>query len=140
MLVEKIKQDLLESRKSKDQRKAAFLSSLYADSVRIGKDNGNRDTVDAEVVAVVKKYLKGIDETVQHLTKEARDTTNQKLEQEWLSKFLPKQLEYSTLKDVIVKFSSENNTKSIGDIIKFLKADYEGQYDGKMASEIIKQL
>ena len=55
---------------------------------------------------------------------------------EVMNEFLPKMLTEDELKEVI-KASGLNN---IGQIMKYLKENYNGLYDGKIASKLIKEI
>lgn len=57
-------------------------------------------------------------------------------EYNYLSEFIKSQLSEEDLKKVIL----ESNLTKIGDIMKYLKDNYNGQYDGKLASKIIKEI
>ncbi len=142
-LVEKIKTDSLNARKAKDGLKATLLTTLYSEVVNVGKNNGNRDTTDAEAVAVVKKFLKGVDETLTALqgsTDPRRDTAQ--AEKLVLESYLPTQLSEAELKVAIADLIDalpEKNPKQMGVLMKQMKERYEGQYDGQLASKLIKE-
>lgn len=147
-LVEKIKTDSLEARKAKDGLRATLLTTLYSEVVNVGKNNGNRDTTDAEAVAVVKKFLKGVDETITHLGKnEMTEATAKAMmvardERIILDGYMPKQLSEAELKVAIADLIDalpEKNPKQMGVLMKQLKERYEGQYDGQLASKLIKE-
>ena len=67
MLLETINQDRNEARKMKYTATATLLTTLYSEAQMVGKNDGNRETTDAEVVAVIKKFVKNIDETLSNL-------------------------------------------------------------------------
>ena len=142
-LVEQIKTDSLNARKAKDGLKATLLTTLYSEVANVGKNNGNRDTTDAEAVAVVKKFLKGVDETLVAL----KATTDPRLdvalaEKSVLETYLPKQLSEAELKVAIADLIDalpEKNPKQMGVLMKQMKKRYEGQYDGQLASKLIKE-
>lgn len=142
-LVEKIKKDSLEARKAKDGLRATLLTTLYSEVVNVGKNNGNRDTTDAEAVAVVKKFMKGVDETLAALkaTTDPRHETAL-AEKLVLETYLPKQLSEAELKVAIADLIDalpEKNPKQMGVLMKQMKERYEGQYDGQLASKLIKE-
>lgn len=142
-LVEKIKKDSLEARKAKDGLRATLLTTLYSEVVNVGKNNGNRDTTDAEAVAVVKKFMKGADETLSAL-KATTDPRHETVlaEKLVLETYLPKQLSEGELKIVVaglVGALAEKGPKQMGVLMKQLKEQFEGQYDGQLASKLIKE-
>ena len=142
-LVEQIKIDSLSARKAKSELKATLLTTLYSEVVNVGKNNGNRDTTDTEAVAVIKKFLKGVDETLNFLGEKVDPRRDVALvEKAILEAYLPKQMSEYELKIVIADLIDtlpEKNPKQMGVLMKQLKERYDGQYDGQLASKMIKE-
>lgn len=147
-ILDQIKQDTIAARKAKNALKSALLTTLVSEVVNVGKNDGNRETTDAETVAVVKKFLKGVDETinaikdVSNVDGSADRYVNALHEQEILRRYLPAQLTEQELAAVVAQFVStltERNPKQMGAVMAFLKVNYDGQYDGKSASAVVKQ-
>lgn len=134
-LINSIKEEMFVAKKAKQTIKASLLNTLWAEAVRVGKDAGNRETTDTEVLAVVKKFLKGVEEVIVRSPSDKALTIATE-EQEILLSYLPKQLTRDELKDIIINFG----TKDKGTIMKSLKEQYAGLYDGKLASIIIGEL
>ena len=63
MILEKIKKQQLQARKEKSPIVGA-LTALMSEVAIVGKNNGNRETTDEEAVKVIKKFIKGINETI----------------------------------------------------------------------------
>lgn len=57
-----------------------------------------------------------------------------------LEKFLPKQLSKEELTQVIYTQKHLRGCETIGDLQKFLRENFNGQFDGKMATEIFKEI
>ena len=55
-----------------------------------------------------------------------------------LNAYLPQQLSEDKLRTIIDEFRLENPGANVGAIMGYLKANYEGLYDGKMASTLAK--
>lgn len=139
-LIEQIKQDQLAARKEHKALATSLLTTLIGEATAIGKNNGNRDVTDAEVVALVKKFTKGMDDTLGYLKDSNPEGSATVLaEKEILSAYLPKQLTEAELV-VVVAASMERVENTTGSLMKYLKDYYPGQYDGKMASTIIKYM
>jgi len=143
LIIEKIKEARLAAMKSKDAEKTSFLTILYSEVAMFGKNNGNRETTDEEAIKVLKKFVKGAEETIEIGEKNGRDVSKSKLELEILAEYLPKQLSEQDLKLIVDSFvaklpDNEKNKKSIGKVMSYLKTNYGGQYDGKIASDIVK--
>lgn len=139
-LFEQIKVDQLVARKSNNKLAASLLTTLIGEASAIGKNNGNRDVTDAEVVALVKKFVKGMDETLSYLGNNNDEATKMVLrEKKILDAYLPNQMDEAALTQAILDIMVLSGA-NVGKIMGALKAKFAGQYDGKMASEIIKDL
>lgn len=136
-LLKVIQDDQLSARKAKDAKAASLLTTLLSEAIRIGKDDGNRETTDVEVVAYVKKMTSGVEECVEALAPWDERIPDMMKEIELLKKYLPQQLSEAELRKVI---SDANLGKNVGAVMKFLKENYAGKYDAKLASEIVKAL
>jgi hypothetical protein len=140
-LLQKIQAASLEARKNRETDKAALLVTLYSEAAIIGKNDGNRESTDEEVVKVVKKFLSNNHDTMNALIRHGHSVEVLEKEAAILETFLPKQLteaELSTLIDVFVAQLPERNMKQIGAVMKQLNAGYAGMFDGGLASKLIK--
>jgi|SRR5271157_495879 len=140
-----IKAASLQARKNKETKKAALLSTLISEASMVGKNNGNRESTDGEVIAIVKKMVANANEIIDTLNRMPHVESNvgDLLEEvAVLSAFLPKQLSTQELTNCITNLINCYNATSIkdmGKIMKKLKEDFEGHYDGTEASKIIKE-
>ena len=112
---------------------ASLLTTLLGEAAMVGK-NAGRDTTDQEVVAVVKKFIKNLDETISALSTRGQDTTTFTAERKLLEQFLPQQLTELALQHI-----AENHS-SMPEFMKFLKEHHAGQYDGKLAATVAKSV
>lgn len=136
-LMQRIKNEQLEARKKKDVIKAGLLTTLIGEAVAVGKNDGNRETTEAELVAMIKKFIKNIDETLK-----VADTFQAREEKLILTELLPAQLSNEELAVVVKQLAGEvgaSSPKDMGKVMKVLKERYEGQYDGGAASAFVKQ-
>ena len=139
-LIEKIKLDQLAARKAHHPVAAALLTTLLGEASAIGKNKGNREPTDSDVIAIVKKFSDNIKETIGHLQKGGNTNVsalqNACLEKMLIAVYLPKQMSEdeltATIKTIVEKVGS-----SMGKVMGKLNADHEGLYDGKMASAIV---
>lgn len=148
MLIDQIKKDSLVARKARETDKATALSTLYSEASMIGKNDGNRETTDAEVVQVVKKFIKGIDETIKVLEKKIGnefltvEIAEYEAEKLLFSIYLPIQLREDELIVIIndnIETSGFSSMKDMGKVMGLLKENYEGMFDGKLASKIVRE-
>jgi uncharacterized protein YqeY len=125
-LIEQISADFLSAYKNKEMDKKDFLGLLKSEVTRDEKSPS-----DFTVVSKIKSMIKSAEST-DSLTKS---------ELSILHKYLPVQLSESDLTDAINNFIASNNIESVkemGKVMGWLKSEYNGQYDGKVASKIIK--
>ena len=139
-LLETIKNNLTEARKAKNAATSGVLSTLYSEAAMVGKNDGNREATDAEVVSKVKAFLKNIDETLKALPGGHAQIELLRKEKELLTKYLPQQMSQEELKTVVAEIGSahEKSMRAMGKIMGELKAKHDGKFDGKLASTLVK--
>jgi uncharacterized protein YqeY len=131
-LMEQIKTAQVTARKT-GAPEASLLTTLLGEAAMVGK-NANRETTDQEVVAVVKKFVKNIDETITALTSRNQDAGAFLMERGVLEQYLPMQLSENALLEVA------KCQESMPAFMKHLKENFAGQYDGKLASTVAKTI
>ena len=144
-LFTQIKADQLAARKAKDGLKATLLTTLIGELTAIGKNDGNREVTDADVVKLVKKFLDGVNETMA-LINDANNSDgsadryiNLLKEQTYLTVYMPQQMGEAKLTEVLTELVTETGP-NLGKLMGLLKERYAGQYDGKMASTLAKKV
>lgn len=137
-MINKIRKDSLQARKNKDKEVAKILTTLLSEIDMRGKNEGNRETTEKEAQEIISKFVKNINEVL----KNENDTEKQdiiKKEKLLYESYLPQQLSSSELVN-IVKNCINNDGLDMGGIMKFLKKNYMGEYNGREAAAIIKEL
>ncbi len=138
-LLNKIKTDQLAARRARDSVAASLLTTLYSEAATIGLNLGKRATTDREVIAVVKKFIKNIDECIAVVA----DPTTQLAEKKILEGYLPKQLTEQEITDIVSNILSGivcPTKKDMGIVMSTLKAMHSGCYDGALANKIVNSL
>lgn len=128
MLIEQISKDFMAAYKAKEMEKKDFLGVLKTEVTKESKT-----PEDAYVVAKIKSMIKNAAAT-NSLTESELEVLNQ---------YLPAQMSESDLRseiELIVNTNSYDGMKDMGKVMGELKANYEGQYDGGVASKIIKEI
>lgn len=140
-LMDTIRAAQVNARKAKDSATATLLTTLLGEAGSIGKNDGNRETTDAEAIAVIRKFIKNNEETAGYLSIEEQKAPYV-LENQLLGTFLPTQLSDAELKSVIIKLKEELNAgpKDMGKIMARLKVEHDGTYDGRLASTLVKEV
>jgi uncharacterized protein YqeY len=140
MILERIKKEQKQARLARDKFKASILTTLMAEVAIVGK-NAQRETTDEEATKVITKFLKGTNENMDILIKLGDTDRIPEIAKEMAiyKSFLPQQLTEDELKVEIVKFL-ETNKPNMGALMGYLKNNFNGQYDGKMANQLFKSL
>ena len=127
-LIEKINQDFMTAYKAKEMVKKDFLGVIKTEVTKESKT-----PEDSYIVGKIKSMIKNAEAT----------NSLSEAELEILNGYLPTQMTESVLKDKIKEYVNQNNInspKEMGRVMGWLKSNYDGQYDGKMASTIVKQI
>ena len=144
----KIKSDLLEARKSDDLVRKNLLTALFSETAMLGKNKGNRppeEMSDDETIGVIKKFIKGGEESYQLYANSGRTDRAAVAKEELalLEKYLPEQLTEDFLESFVKDFlakSPQSGKQVIGAIMKELNQQYQGRFDGRKANEVISRL
>ena len=145
-LLDQIRKDQLTARKNRESDRASLLTTLIGEAVMIGKNDGNRETTDAEVVSLIKKFIKNTEETYFAMAdREATQKIVDKLqfEKQILESYLPKQLSEEEIRKIVTEsmsYLSSAGSHLVGHLMRLLKEQYPGQYDGKLASKVVKEI
>ena len=146
-LFEKIKKDYYRTRLAKETIRINLLSTLIGDLESSAKFVDGKKVVDDQaVIGMIKKYLKNneiILEAVKRVPGRSPEEVSTQSESiyrttkeiEVLNSFLPQQLSEQELKDILKTLSQRPDFPNW---MKFLKANFAGLYDGKVAAEIFK--
>lgn len=149
-LITTIKSSSLQARKDKNAKLASLYSTLLAEAQMIGKNNGNRESTDSEVIAVIKKMINNANETITYINNipvtlndvDREQIANLRNEVFVLTNLLPAQLsntELSLVLDNLMVLHNATTIKDMGKVMKALKEEHEGTYDGTEASKLFKE-
>lgn len=136
-LLKRIAADQLTARKAGDKIAASVLTTLLGEASKLTAEDhkkGVTEVTDGRVIATVKSFTANVEQTL-GLAPEDRKPALQR-ELEVLSAYVPAQLTEDDLVRVIGGYKTEG--LNLGQIMGRLKTEYEGQYDGKLASSIAK--
>ena len=143
MLEDKLYKDYVEAMKAKNRQKSDFLSFVRAElkntAINLKKDKLD----DAEVLNVIKKQKKQLEEAKETIKDGQREEARQALIKEIaiLEEYLPKQLSESELTSVIeqvIKDTGAASMKDMGKVMKEVVAKVGAAADSKKISDIVK--
>jgi uncharacterized protein YqeY len=140
MLIDQIRADRIVAFKNKENIKKNLLGCLIGDACKIDKE-----PTDAFVLSIIKKFIDGAKIVIEN----AKDTdyefyqANQEID--ILETYRPKQLTEDDIRGKIYRLITagsieQPNLLNLGDIMKYFKTNFEGQYDGALVSKLAKKM
>jgi len=154
-LVEKLKEKKLELRKAKIKGEdvGAQLDDLtyvmdQADKAVLAQKSEAREPTDAQYIQEIKKFVNASKEVIKDMEtcSFGNPCTNLMLTKksqasiDFVSQFLPEQMTDTEIRSYVEKLIDSAPDANMGLIMKSLKFDHEGHYDGRTASTIIKEI
>lgn len=142
-MITKIKAASLVARKGRDPIKGDLLKTVIAEIEKKAKDDGQREVIDSDCLSVLKKFKKNIEDNIKLIP--VTDNTFHKragYELLILNSFLPVEMTENELNvaiEVIISDNSFSSMKDMGKVMKVLKDQYDGLYNGSLASKIVKE-
>lgn len=127
-LISRINEDFMLAYKAKEMEKKDFLGVLKTEVTKESKT-----PEDGYVVGKIKSMIKNAEST----------NSLSEMELTILNDYLPKQMGVNEIKQIVIDFVNENNInspKEMGKVMSYLKTNFDGQYDGKVASNLIKEV
>lgn len=137
MLQKQIQTDLKTAMLEKNEAVKSVLRVLIGEMNREGKE-----LEDTKVVAAVKKMVENNKIILTSAAASVEAKEQAVLEIKTLEKYLPTQLDEVALKSAIAGIIAEksySSLKDMGKIMSDLKTKYAGQYDGAIASKLVKE-
>ena len=135
----KIQKEIMSAMKSQDKVRLDALRSIKT-AITTFKTSPNYkgEITDGDIINIIQKLVKQRQDSIDIYKNAGRDelAEKEKMEMGVMNEFLPKMLTEDELKEVIKASGLDN----IGQIMKYLKENYNGLYDGKMASKLIKEI
>jgi hypothetical protein len=158
MLSQTIKNEMNAARKSGDKNKVIKLGTLLGD-IQKSESTQGKPLDDSAVVKIVKKFIAGVEETigilkVKETQKEFEHESSEIMESIFdlmsevriYSQFLPSEMSLENLEslisEIVNEICPEKKASDMGKVMKALKEKTQksgDNYDGKIASEIVKR-
>lgn len=143
MLEERVYKDYLEAFKGKNKQRAGFLSFIRAE-LKNSAINLRKDKLDDnEVLSVLKKQKKRLEETKQSIISSERFELLENTEKELavLEEYLPKPLTEDELSDAVdrgISKAGATSMKDMGKVMKEVLAEAGVRVDAKKVSELVR--
>ncbi|MGB9612931.1 MAG: GatB/YqeY domain-containing protein [Candidatus Margulisiibacteriota bacterium] len=139
-LFNKINCDLQTALKNKNELR---LSTLRMMKSKILYVNARGDLPDAEIIKILTKYSKDLKESIAEFKKVGRNEEAEKTEKELaiVQEYLPKELSWEEIKNIVQQVIQELGASSIKDLGKVMKEVLarHPNLDGKIANQFVRE-
>ena len=137
---DKIQEDTKVAMKAGEKEKVTILRGLLAE-IKRGEIDTKSDFDEAKCVAVIQKEIKKRRDAIEFAEKASREDliSQNKSEIAVLQSYLGEQLSEDELRGLISKLI-EGGAANIGAIMGALNKDHKGKFEGKLASQIAKEV
>ena len=131
-LLDRIKSDQLQARVARATNRAAFLTVMLGEAERVSKQ-----ATDEQMVKILSKLVKDNLDTISNVSD---DLVKAKLQDEIdiAKDYLPTLMTEAYLHRIFETYYTGEKNK--GQMMAFLKKNYVGQYDGKVAATVVDSL
>lgn len=140
MLIDELQKANMEALKARDNSARAVLSIVISryKLQAIELKSAGKDATDQDMVKIITKVLKELDEELEGYTKvnNLAQVESTKKQKEVISKYLPKMMSEAEIRSEIEKLSD----KSIPSIMKHFKANFDGKADMGLVNKIARSL
>ncbi len=136
MIIDEIKKANIEAMKAHDADSRSAFSILISRYMELKTSGANKEVSDADMVRIIQKLDKELDEEISSYLKAGRNEAIAALEaqKKALARFLPKQLEEDEIKAIIATLED----KSLPSVMKHFKSNYAGKVDMGLVSKIAR--
>ena len=139
MLLQDIKKANIDALKNKETNARVIYSVLINKCMllEINKREKGEELVDADVISLIQKTLKELEDEISNFEKVNNMTKVESLKEQmqYIKKFLPTMLNEEEISSII----EELTDRSIPSIMKHFKINYAGKCDMSMVSRLAKQ-
>ncbi|MDY0199155.1 MAG: GatB/YqeY domain-containing protein [Tenuifilaceae bacterium] len=130
-LIDKLREDRITALKQKFPIVKDILSVAISEAT---KDNKN--PTDDIVLKIIKKIIKGIDESIKYLDQLSDNCIKLSVEKDTLVKYLPKQLETKEILGII-KALCQHEDPTLKEVMAFFSKEYKNQVDMKVVQSYV---
>ena len=138
----RLQKDLQDAMRARDRVRLDVLRGVITALKNAKVDKQVPTLPEADIVALLRKELNKRAEIADFARKAGREETvaQAAAEQAILEAYLPAQMDAAALEAAIRAIAAELGSTAIGPIMAELRARHAGQFDGKLASQLVKQL
>ncbi len=139
---EQLQAELKRAMKSRDTVRLTTIRSLLSAIQYAEMESETESVSEQEITSLMQREVKRRGEEIDFAKKAGRTEQLETLQQEIaiIEAFLPSQLSAAALEDFLKQCVTENPSATMGELMKMLKVNFAGQFDGKVASTLVKQI
>lgn len=137
-----LQSDLQAAMKARAMEKVYILRGLITAIKNLKVEKQIAEVPEVDIAGLVRKEISKRTEAAEFARQASRQELVEQNEGEKviLEAYLPQQLSAGALEEIIKTFAVEAGTTQIGPLMAKLREKHAGQFDGKLASEIIRKL
>lgn len=137
-----LKEALKVAMRAKDKVATETIRALLSEIQYEELQHNEAELDPSRCITVCQRELKKRKEAITFEEQANRSEEKAKLEQEIrvIEQFLPQMLSEEKLEEILTSFQKASEGASMGLAMKHLKDTYQGQYDGKLASQLAKRI
>ncbi len=140
MLFDELKKAKMQALKEKDVNKRSVLEAVISRSMlqAVELKAQGKELTDADTLSNISKVVKELEEEKLSFSQAGRADKVADLETQinYISAFLPKQLDEEEIKKIILSLPD----RSIKEVMKYFKTNYQGKCDMGLVSKVVKSL
>lgn len=126
-ILETLKKDLLKNRKEQNKQNVTIISTLIGEVQTISSRDRNKTITDQDIIRIIDKSIEALQERLKH-----RPSSELEHEIELLRQYVPEKLS----EEELIRIKEDNGFSSAKEMLPYLKANYDGLYDGKLAAKV----
>lgn len=143
-LIDDIRKEMFETSKSGSYDVSQILKMVLA-SIKNEEINLGQELSDEEVIKVLRKEIKKIEDSITEYTKINRNDLieKEKTQLEALSKYVPAMMDISKVREIVTSKISELGVKDMRDmgrVMGVVMKELNGQADGNQVREIVSEI
>lgn len=144
-LLEQLTQDYQQAMKDRLEPNKTIINYVLA-QIKNKKIELQKDPEDADVVQIIKKEIKAINEAISYIEKtdKVEDLATEKQKKAILEKYLPSVMSKEQTKELIQKYITDlwitELSKQRGQLMKELMANHKSDIDWSIVNEVINEM
>jgi uncharacterized protein YqeY len=145
-MMKQLQNDQLTARKERNSMKATLLTTLVGEAIKVGKDDGNRESTDEEVMKTIRKFANNAKDNIRDYGKVGKADAVEQMQKELeiLSSYLPAQVDEDAVRAFIAEVMQEKRLAKAPSSMKIIMAELSTKFgdslDKKVGSAIAKEM